>query len=113
MKHALREAVFDIANAGADPEKIVAALTSAGHVLARLDRNDIAREKLQAEIARAQLPLDKAALDFRKLYLEVTVDVIKRLRGHPLVRQAIDPLRDELIEEFSHASVSFAERPAV
>jgi hypothetical protein len=29
------------------------------------------------------------------------------------VREAIDPLRDVLIEEFDHASESFAERQAV
>jgi hypothetical protein len=111
VKQALGEAVFAITNASADPEKIAAALTSAGHALARLDRNDIAREKIQAETGRAPSLQGKAALDPRKLYVEVATDVLKRLRARPLVRQALDPIRDELIAEFAHAPESFAERP--
>jgi hypothetical protein len=57
-------------------------------------------------------PQDQAAPVSRELYLEVAVDVIKRLRWRPTVCEAIDPLKDELIEEFSHAADSFAEEHA-
>jgi hypothetical protein len=113
LKHALGEAFFAIADAGGGPEKMATALIPVGHVLATLDRNDFAREKLQAEIdARAPSMEDEAAPVSREQYPEVAVDVLKRLRGYRLVREAIDPLKDVLIEEFSHAADSFAEQEA-
>jgi hypothetical protein len=109
VRHALGEAVFAITDAGGDPQKIAAALTGAGHVLASLDRNDIAREKLQTEIRRAQSLQREAALDPETLYLYAAQDVLKRLRSRQAVREVLDPIRHELIEELANASAPFAQ----
>jgi hypothetical protein len=109
VKRALGEAVSAIANAADDPEKIAPVLTSAGHLLAKLERNDIARKKLQADIRRAQPEEDEDedAPYPRQVYINVAVDVLQRLRTYDSVRKAIDPLRYVLEEEFGKASQAF------
>jgi hypothetical protein len=51
-----------------------------------------------------------AALSPGQMYLEVARDVLVRLRNYRLVREALDPLRDQLVAELTDASERFAER---
>jgi hypothetical protein len=55
VKHALGEFVFAVLEAGKDSDKITAALTDLGHLLAKFDRNDLKREEVRQEKQKIQL----------------------------------------------------------
>ena len=99
VKHALGEAVFEVMNAREDPEKIVAALTGLGHLLAKLDRNEIASRRvrlLEEEAERKKKQFERETNDAaRKLEKgrSLTIDDINRIRERtfglpPIEREA-------------------------
>jgi hypothetical protein len=56
VKHALGEAVFELMNANAAaPDEIVEALTDVGHLLVKVDRNDLKREEIEQEKQKIEL----------------------------------------------------------
>jgi len=72
--------------------------------LENLERLKLGREKL--EMRREALK----AHDPREIYLAATEELLKRLRTRKALREALDPIQKELIEELSKSAESFAKR---
>lgn len=55
VKHAMGETVFELMNAEHDPTLIAEALAGMGHLLAKFDRNDLARQRVEQESRKIEL----------------------------------------------------------
>jgi hypothetical protein len=55
VKHALAETVFAIVDARQHPEKIAAALTALGRLMAQFDRNELKRKEVERETHKFEL----------------------------------------------------------
>jgi hypothetical protein len=94
LKNALGETVFKVMNAEGDPEIIAAVLTDAGHLMAKFDRNTIAREKVETENRRVQL-LEQEAERKRQQFEQATHEAARKIeKGRALTIEDINRIRE-------------------
>jgi hypothetical protein len=97
VKHALGEFVFAVMEAGEDSDKITAALTNLGHLLAKFDRNEIASRRVQLleeEAERKKRQFERETNEAaRKLEKgrSLTIDDINRIRERTFGLGPIEP----------------------
>ena len=48
--------------------------------------------------------------DPREIYLLASQDLLKKLRSREPVRAVIDPIKEELIQEFTHGAEAFSKQ---
>jgi hypothetical protein len=113
VMNAMRDQVFALTrNAGdVDKKKLLGGLKDLSLLLARLQRIELQKRKLDADLARIDADREKAAADqlsAREMYLRATQEVLKKLRTYKTVREAIDPVQEELITEFANGAEAFA-----
>ena len=94
VKHALGETVFSLMNAGGDPDAIAASLTEMGHLLAKFDKNEIAKEKVETEATRVRLLVEEA--DRKKQQFEqATNEAARKIgKGQTLTLADINRIRE-------------------
>ena len=94
-----------------DPEVRQAAMLSFGVVLAKLLTAKAAQEKLSLE--KEKLATRREAMQAtspREVYLAAVEELLKKLRTRKAVREVLDPIAKELIEELSKSAESFTKR---
>ncbi len=114
VMNALRDQIFVLlqsSDAGSRA-KVVQGLGSLGLMISRIERTKVAQRKL--DIEEEKIAAQKERLrdigDPRDLYLGVALDVLKKLRSRKEVRSVIDPIREELVQEFSHGAEAYAKQ---
>jgi hypothetical protein len=114
VMNALRDQIFMLMEASDDKSraKAIQGLGSLGLMISRIERTKVAQRKLdiEEEKVEAQKQRLKEIGDPRELYLGAVQDVLKKLRTRKEVRAVIDPIRDELIQEFSYGAEAYAKQ---
>jgi hypothetical protein len=113
--NALRDEVFRLTQA-ADPKsrdqfrKMLGQLTLA---MTRVERVKLQRKRVEADLAKIDAERARLAAeagDPREIYLLAAQSLLKLMRTREQLRAVIDPIKDELIQEMSHAAESFAKQ---
>jgi hypothetical protein len=111
--NALADQAFAIVKS-ADPKnraKLTGELTALGLSLSRIQRTQVARERLALEKEKLGLERDKLENQSpREIYLQAAEDLLKALRTRTELRKVLDPISKELVEEFSTRAESFAKQ---
>lgn len=92
---------------------LVETLNNTSLVLTRLQRLQLAQQKVAAEIAKAEADKSRfqaEAGDPRAIYLQAAQMVLKALMTRKDVRSVLEPLQEQLITEFAHAADAFAQQ---
>ncbi len=108
--NALAGESFALAEAGSPAEKL-AALGNLLALQSGLMKAQASREKVELE--REKLEARRAASEAtspREVYLAATEELLKKLRTRKAVREVLDPIQKDLIEELSRSAESFAKR---
>jgi hypothetical protein len=114
VMNALRDQIFILLQACDEGSraKAIQGLGSLGLMISRIERTKVAQQKL--DIEQEKLEAAKSRLkelgDPRELYLGVVEDILKKLRTRKDVRAVIDPIREELIQEFSYGAEAYAKQ---
>jgi hypothetical protein len=113
--NAFRDEVFRLTQS-ADPKSradFQKMLNQLSLVMTRVERVKLQRRRVDADIAKIDAERAKVAAeagDPREIYLLATQDILKKLRTRQQVREVIDPIREELIQELSYGAESFAKQ---
>jgi hypothetical protein len=112
-KNALAEQVFMLTNS-ADAQDSKAFRKELGELLfllTKLQKAELDKAKLAVEQQKLAAQQEKNA-DFnpREMYLNIAQDLLKKLRTRERVREVLDPIREELITEFSHGAEAYAKQ---
>jgi len=113
--NAFRDEVFRLTQS-ADPKSRAdfhTMLNQLSLVMTRVERVKLQRKRVEADIAKIDAERAKVAAeagDPREIYLLATQDILKKLRTRTQVRDVIDPIREELIQELSYGAESFAKQ---
>jgi hypothetical protein len=113
--NALRDLCFGLLqDAGeADKEKLLAALQNFTLATTRIQRVELQAKRVDADLARIGAERAKLAAeagDPREIYLLASQDLLKKLRSREGVRAVIDPIKEELIQEFTHGAEAFSKQ---
>ena len=115
VMNAMRDQVFTLMqNVGPrDRAKFLAGLNALSLTMARLQRVDLQSKRVDAELAKLDAERAKIAAeagDPREIYLLASQDLLKKLRTREAVRAVIDPIKEELIQEFTHGAEAFSKQ---
>lgn len=111
--NALRDMTFSLITAGGDPKsekRFMSALNEFGYLVAKIKKVKLDQAKLELEKQKLDARSKGDDLDPREMYLQAAQDVLKKLRSRKQIKEAIDPVREELITEFAHAAETFAKQ---
>lgn len=113
--NALRDLVFGLMqNVGAgDKSKFLDGLKDLTLAMTRMQRVELQAKRVEADLAKIEAERAKLAAeagDPREIYLLASQDLLKKLRTRELVRSVIDPIKEELIQEFTHGAEAFAKQ---
>jgi hypothetical protein len=81
--------------------------------MSRMQRVELQAKRVDADLARIDAERAKLAAeagDPREIYLLASQDLLKKLRTRELVRAVIDPIKEELIQEFTHGAEAFSKQ---
>lgn len=115
VMNAMRDQVFDMMqNVGpGDRDKFLEGLNLFSLASSRLRRVELQEKRVQADLARIDAERAKLAAeagDPREIYLLASQDLLKKLRSREQVRAVIDPIKEELIQEFTHGAEAFSKQ---
>jgi predicted metal-dependent hydrolase len=81
-------------------------------MISRIERTKVAQRKLDIEEEKLEAAKNrlKELGDPRELYLGVVQEILKKLRTRKDVRAVIDPIKEELIQEFSYGAEAYAKQ---
>jgi hypothetical protein len=113
--NALRDQVFNlIQSAGmGDKERFAKGLKDLTLAMSRMQRVELQAKRVEADLKKIDAERAKLAAeagDPREIYLLASQDLLKKLRTREPVRAVIDPIKEELIQEFTHGAESFAKQ---
>ncbi len=113
--NALRDLVFGLMqNVGqGDKGKFLDGLKDLTLAMTRMQRVELQQKRVEAELAKIDAERAKLAAeagDPREIYLLAARDLLKSLRSRTKVREVLDPIQDELVQELSHAADAFAKQ---
>jgi hypothetical protein len=112
-KNALAEQVFMLTNS-ADAQDSKAFRKELGELLfllTKLQKAELDKAKLAVEQQRLAAQQERSSdLSPREMYLNIAQDLLKKLRTRERVREVLDPIREELITEFSHGAEAYAKQ---
>ncbi len=112
-KNALAEQVFMLTSSAnaADSKAFRKELGELLFLLTKLQKAELDKAKLAVEQQKLAMQQEKNA-DFnpREMYLNIAQDLLKKLRTRERVREVLDPIREELITEFSHGAEAYAKQ---
>lgn len=113
--NAMRDEVFKLSRSvdGASRLQFVKQLNALTLAMARIQRTDLMKKRVEADVAKSEAERAKyAALagDPREVYLQSAQDVLKKLMTRSAVRKVLEPLQSEIIQELSHAAEVFAKQ---
>jgi hypothetical protein len=111
--NALRDQVFSLIQSAGRGDKGLFAkgLKDLTLAMSRMQRVDLQAKRVDADLARIDAERAKLAAeagDPREIYLLASQDLLKKLRTREAVRAVIDPIKEELIQEFTHGAEAFA-----
>jgi hypothetical protein len=111
----LRDLVFGIMRTGGDGDKsrLMEGLENLTLAMTRMQRVELQAKRVEADLAKIDAERAKLAAeagDPREIYLLASQDLLKKLRSRTLVRAVIDPIKEELIQEFTHGAEAFAKQ---
>jgi hypothetical protein len=111
--NAMRDEVFALSRALDDKSRsqFLGQLNKLTLAMTRIQRIDIQRRKADADIAKAETERARIAAtsgDPYEVYLQASNDLLTKLRTREAVRAVIDPIREELVPEITHAAEAFA-----
>jgi hypothetical protein len=111
--NALRDQVFDLIQSAGDGDKaaFVKGLQNLTLAMTRMQRVDLQAQRVKADLAKIDAERAKLAAeagDPREIYLLASQDLLKKLRSREIVRAVIDPIKEELIQEFTHGAEAFS-----
>jgi hypothetical protein len=81
--------------------------------MTRVERVKLQRKRVEADLAKIDAERARLAAeagDPREIYLLAAQSLLKLMRTREQLRCVIDPIKDELIQEMSHAAESFAKQ---
>jgi hypothetical protein len=113
--NAFRDEVFRLTQS-ADPKSradFQKMLNQLSLVMTRIERVKLQRKRVEADLAKNEAERARYAAEAgepREIYLLATQEVLKKLRTRQKVREVLDPISDELIQELSHSAESFAKQ---
>jgi hypothetical protein len=113
--NAMRDQIFTLLKTTERAEKLKAIklLGDLGWLVSDVKRTKFKEEKLGLEkekIETERKRLEEGAGDPREIYLEAAQDVLKKLLTRAGVREVIEPIKEDLVTEFSNAAESFAQK---
>jgi hypothetical protein len=113
--NALRDQVFSLIRvAGAGDKTLFAkGLKDLTLAMTRMQRVELQAKRVDAELAKIEAERAKLAAeagDPREIYLLASQDMLKKLRSREQVRAVIDPIKEDLIQEFTHGAEAFAKQ---
>jgi hypothetical protein len=113
--NALRDLVFNVMQSGGLGDKIrfEKSLKDLTLAMTRIQRVELQAKRVDAELAKIDAERAKLAAeagDPREIYLLASQDLLKKLRTREQVRAVIDPIKEDLIQEFTHGAEAFAKQ---
>ncbi len=113
--NALRDQVFGlIQSAGVgDKSAFAKGLKDLTLAMTRMQRVELQAKRVEADLAKIDAERAKLAAeagDPREIYLLASQDLLKKLRTREQVRAIIDPIKEDLIQEFTHGAEAFAKQ---
>lgn len=113
--NALRDQVFNLIQSAGIGDKAMFAkgLKDLTLAMSRMQRVELQAKRVDAELAKIDAERAKLAAeagDPREIYLLASQDLLKKLRSREQVRAVIDPIKEELIQEFTHGAEAFAKQ---
>jgi hypothetical protein len=115
VMNAMRDQVFALMQrvGPGDQDKFLEGLNLLSLTLSRLQRVELQAKRVEADLAKIEAERAKLAAeagDPREIYLLASQDLLKKLRSREAVRSVIDPIKEELIQEFTHGAEAFAKQ---
>jgi len=115
VMNAMRDQVFALMQkvGSGDQAKFLEGLNALSLTMARLQRVELQTKRVEADLAKIDAERAKLAAeagDPREIYLLAAQDLLKKLRTRKQVREVLDPIQEELIQELSHAAEAFAKQ---
>jgi hypothetical protein len=113
--NALRDQVFTMMRGvgEGDRQTFVKALQNLTLAMTRMQRVELQQKRVEADLAKIEAERARLAAeagDPREIYLMASQDLLKKLRTREVVRAVIDPIREDLIQEFTHGAEAFAKQ---
>jgi hypothetical protein len=113
--NALRDLVFNVMQSGGlgDKVRFEKSLKDLTLAMTRIQRVELQAKRVDAELAKIDAERAKLAAeagDPREIYLLASQDLLKKLRTREQVRAVIDPIKEDLIQEFTHGAEAFAKQ---
>lgn len=113
--NALRDMVFGLVETAGtgDKAKFMDGLKDLTLAMTRMQRVELQAKRVEADLARLDAERAKLAAEAgepREIYLLAAQDLLKKLRSRKKVREVLDPIQDELVQELSHAAEAFAKQ---
>jgi len=111
--NALRDQVFALMRGvgRGDQAMFIAGLKDLTLAMTRMQRVELQGKRVEADLAKIDAERAKLAAeagDPREIYLLASQDLLKKLRTREQVRSVIDPIKEDLIQEFTHGAEAFA-----
>lgn len=115
VMNAMRDQVFALMQqvGPGDQAKFLDGLNALSLTLSRLQRVELQAKRVDADLKKLDAERAKIAAeagDPREIYLLASQDLLKKLRTRETVRAVIDPIKEELIQEFTHGAEAFAKQ---
>lgn len=113
VMNAMRDQVFTLMQqvGPGDQGKFLSGLNVLSLTLSRLQRVELQSKRVDADLRKIDAERAKIAAeagDPREIYLLAAQDLLKKLRTREKVREVIDLIQEDLIQELSHAAEAFA-----
>lgn len=113
--NAMRDQVFMLMQqvGPSDQAKFLEGLNVFSLASTRIQRVELQAQRVKADLARIDAERAKLAAeagDPREIYLLASQDLLKKLRSREQVRAVIDPIKEELIQEFTHGAEAFSKQ---
>ena len=113
--NALRDLVFGLMQdvGTGDKAKFLDGLKDLTLAMTRMQRVELQAKRVDADLAKIEAERAKLAAeagDPREIYLLASQDILKKLRTREQLRGVIDPIREDLIQEFTHGAEAFAKQ---
>jgi hypothetical protein len=113
VENALVEQFFQLLLHAGDSEQLRQDLAGLARAIANMEKARLDQARRETEQAKLEAQTAEAKqLGPRDMYLRAALDLLKRLRARKQVREVLDPIKDDLVTEFSHAADEFAEKVA-
>lgn len=113
--NALRDQVFNLIQSSGIGDKgaFIKGLQNLTLAMSRMQRVELQAKRVEADLAKIEAERAKLAAeagDPREIYLLAAQDLLKKLRSRKQVREVIDPIQEDLVQELSHAAEAFAKQ---